>query len=73
MGSGSRPATCASCGKRLSRKLWYYRNEKFFCKKRCFDTEQAKTDSAKAQAPQAKSAETKEQPKKPAEEASATS
>jgi len=57
----------------LSRKLWYYRNEKFFCKKRCFDTEQAKTDSAKAQAPQAKSAETKEQPKKPAEEASATS
>lgn len=42
MGIGSRPATCASCGKRLSRKSWYYRNGKFFCKRRCFVTEAAK-------------------------------
>ena len=42
MGVGDRPATCASCGKRLNRKQWYYRNGKFFCKKRCWVTEQGK-------------------------------
>lgn len=55
MGIGSRPATCASCGKRLNRKQWYYRNGKHFCKKRCWVTEtekaaqeRAKTEAAKA-------------------------
>ena len=42
MGVGSRPATCTSCGKRLSRKSWYYRNGKYFCKKRCWATENEK-------------------------------
>ena len=42
MGVGNRPATCASCGKRLTYKQWYYRNGKHFCKKRCWVTEQAK-------------------------------
>lgn len=42
MSIGSRPAACASCGKRLNRKQWYYRNGKFFCKRRCWVTETAK-------------------------------
>ena len=52
MGIGSRPATCASCGKRLNRKHWYYRNGKYFCKKRCWVTEQEKAakESAKQDA-----------------------
>ncbi len=70
MGIGSRPAACASCGKRLNRKSWYYRNGKFFCKKRCFVTDQEKAaaeqqKAAKAEAPQAA-------PKEPAKEASST-
>ena len=47
MGIGSRPATCASCGKRLNRKQWYYRNGKYFCKKRCWVTESEKAASEK--------------------------
>ena len=51
MGIGDRPAACASCGKRLNRKSWYYRNGKFFCKRRCWVTENAKAvDAAKAAA-----------------------
>ena len=42
MGVGSRPATCTSCGKRLNRKSWYYRNGKYFCKSRCWVTEREK-------------------------------
>ena len=59
MGIGSRPASCASCGKRLNRKQWYYRNGKFFCKKRCFGTEQEKaaTEAAKAAAAKAEAKE----------------
>lgn len=50
MGIGSRPATCASCGKRLNRKQWYYRNGNYFCKRRCWVTEAEKvaTEAAKA-------------------------
>ena len=49
MGVGSRPATCTSCGKRLNRKQWYYRNGQYFCKRRCWVTEQEKaaTEAAK--------------------------
>ena len=47
MGIGSRPATCTSCGKRLNRKQWYYRNGRYFCKRRCWVTEQ---DKAKKEA-----------------------
>ena len=42
MSVGTRPATCTSCGKRLNRKQWYYRNGKYFCKKRCWVTESEK-------------------------------
>ena len=37
-----RPATCSSCGKRLSKKQWYYRNGQFFCKKHCWQTAKQK-------------------------------
>ena len=60
MGVGNRAATCASCGKRLNRKQWYYRNGKFFCKKRCWVTEHEKArqetgkpEAAKTEAPAA--------------------
>ena len=46
MGIGDRPATCTSCGKRLNRKSWYYRNGKYFCKRRCWVTESAKVAGA---------------------------
>jgi hypothetical protein len=48
-GIGSRPATCANCGKRLTRKSWYYRNGKHFCKKRCWDKEVEKVSAEKAE------------------------
>ena len=65
MGIGSRPATCVSCGKRLNRKQWYYRNGRYFCKRRCWVTEQdkAKTDAAaKAEQASAKQASATEAP-----------
>ena len=75
MGVGTRAATCTSCGKRLNRKQWYYRNGKYFCKQRCWDTERAKAEKdAKEQA--AKEAAAKETPPpqgEPAKEAPAAS
>ena len=47
MSVGNRAATCTSCGKRLNRKQWYYRNGKYFCKKRCWVTESAKAAKEK--------------------------
>ena len=58
MGVGNRSATCTSCGKRLNRKQWYYRNGNYFCKKRCWVTEHAKT----AQEPSKEQAATKPAP-----------
>ena len=52
-----RPTTC-TCGKRLSKKQRYYRNGGFFCKKRCWETAQAK--AAKDAADKQPAAETKE-------------
>lgn len=37
-----RSTTCSSCGKRLNKKSWYYRNGQYFCKKRCWETAKAK-------------------------------
>lgn len=37
-----KPAACASCGKRLSKKQWYYRNGQHYCKPHCWDTAKAK-------------------------------
>ena len=56
MGIGSRPATCASCGKRLSRKSWYYRNGGYFCKRRCWVTHSAKAAEEADKAASAKTA-----------------
>jgi hypothetical protein len=42
MSIGTRAAACSSCGKRLNRKQWYYRNGKYYCKKRCWATESEK-------------------------------
>ena len=53
MGVGNRAATCTSCGKRLNRKQWYYRNGKYFCKKRCWTTE---SEKAKQEAPKGEAA-----------------
>ena len=67
MGIGDRPAACASCGKRLNRKQWYYRNGKYFCKKRCWVTENAKaTEAATAKAAEGTAAQAKEPATAPA-------
>ena len=51
-----RPSVCAHCGKRLSKKQWYYRNGKFFCKPRCFREAQEKAAAETAKAAEAKAA-----------------
>ena len=56
MSVGTRPATCTSCGKRLNRKQWYYRNGKYFCKKRCWVTESEKAAKEAAKEAPAKEA-----------------
>jgi len=50
MSLATKAAACTSCGKRLNRKRWYYRNGQYFCKKRCWITahEKAATDAAEA-------------------------
>jgi hypothetical protein len=49
MGVGSRPATCASCNKRLNRRSWYYRNGHYFCKKSCWVTGREKLETTRAE------------------------
>ena len=51
-----RPSVCAHCGKRLSKKQWYYRNGKFFCKQRCFREALVKAAEEAAKATPAKAA-----------------
>ena len=61
MGIGSRPAVCASCGKRLTRKSWYYRNGSYFCKTRCWEAFRDKAaDEAKSKAEEAKAKRSEE-------------
>ena len=50
MSIATRASACASCGKRLTRKQWYYRNNKYFCTRRCFETDAAKAAEEKAKA-----------------------
>ena len=57
MSIGTRAAACSSCGKRLNRKQWYYRNGKYFCKRRCWVTEQEKAATESAKAKEAANAE----------------
>lgn len=78
MSIATRAAACSSCGKRLNRKQWYYRNGKYYCKRRCWVTEsekaeaEAKEKAAKepAAAPEAKVPEPAKEPVQPAKEAS---
>ena len=44
-----KPANCASCNKSIKNKRWYYRNGKYYCSKRCWQTA-VKKDKAPAQA-----------------------
>lgn len=52
-----RPSVCVHCGKRLSKKQWYYRNGQFFCKQRCFHENLEKVAGEKLKAAEAKAAE----------------
>ncbi|MCM8793763.1 MAG: hypothetical protein NC898_04790 [Candidatus Omnitrophica bacterium] len=38
-----KPRNCTFCNKVLKRKFWYYRNGKYYCKKKCWKEEQKKT------------------------------
>jgi formylmethanofuran dehydrogenase subunit E len=42
-----RPANCAACNKSIKKKRWYYRNGKYFCTKRCWQTTKKKEDRPK--------------------------
>ena len=42
-------ANCASCNKSIKNKRWYYRNGKYYCSKRCWQTA-VKKDKAPAAA-----------------------
>ena len=53
MAINTKAAACTSCSKRLNRKSWYYRNGKYYCKRRCFETEQAKVAEAGKEAAKA--------------------
>lgn len=48
----SRPTTttCTSCGKRLNKKHWYYRNGQYYCKRACWQSAVAKVQNEKAAA-----------------------
>ncbi len=35
-GKGSRPKQCAQCSKNMKKKTWYYRDNRYFCNKRCW-------------------------------------
>ena len=70
MSIATRAATCVSCGKRLNRKRWYYRNGQYFCKKRCWIKEVEKTATEAAEkAEKAKEAEMGAVKPEPAKEA----
>ncbi|MCI0561112.1 MAG: hypothetical protein MN733_21715 [Nitrososphaera sp.] len=72
MGIEDRPATCMSCGKRLNRKSWYYRNGKHFCTKRCWKVEHEKVLKEKKEQQESSKEGSKEVPaKESSQEASA--
>ena len=41
-------ANCAACNKSVKKKRWYYRNGKFYCTKRCWQTTLKKKEDAEA-------------------------
>jgi len=34
--AGTKPESCATCGKAIAKKLWYYRDNGYFCTKNCY-------------------------------------
>ena len=44
-----KPANCASCNKSIKNKRWYYRNGKYYCSKRCWQTASKKDKAPAAQ------------------------
>ena len=71
MSIATRAAACTSCGKRLNRKQWYYRNGKYFCKRRCWvkESEKVAKDAAEKAAKDAADKATKDQSAKEKEPA----
>ena len=45
-----KPANCATCNKSIKKKRWYYRNGKYFCSKRCWQTASKKDKASQADA-----------------------
>ena len=43
-----KPANCMKCNKHLQRKTWYYRNNGYYCSKRCWKS--AEQDKKEAEA-----------------------
>lgn len=40
----TRPTNCAQCNKAFQQRRWYYRNGRFFCNKRCWQSAQKKAE-----------------------------
>ncbi len=41
-----KPKNCVFCNKALRRKSWYYRNSKYYCRKKCWQEECKKLEKA---------------------------
>jgi len=42
-----KPSNCAGCNKSIRKKRWYYRNGKFYCTKRCWQSSLKKEEAPK--------------------------
>ena len=40
-----KPSNCAGCNKSIKKKRWYYRDGKYYCSKRCWQTASEKAAS----------------------------
>ena len=52
-----KPANCMKCNKPLQKKKWYYRNNGYFCSKRCWNLFEAKKQEALKEAEEKKKQE----------------
>lgn len=46
-----KPANCAVCNKSIKKKRYYYRNDKYYCTKRCWKTTVKKENKAAKELP----------------------
>ncbi len=62
-----RPTNCAVCNKAFKHKHWYYKNDKYFCTKRCWEKLKAdlKAKVAEAKTQEAESAAQAKAPENP--------